>query len=83
MKYYTFYRESNNFDDILKDTALKKYIDYITTWTNYLMIGLNEEFENKVNIHITLKYGDELRNELTKDYRPISGVDYFPKRPQQ
>lgn len=80
MKYYTFYRESNKFDDILNDKVLKKYIDYITIWKNYLRVGINKEYESKVNIHITLKYGDELRNHLSNDYSPKPHIDYTPRK---
>lgn len=80
MKYYTFYRESNNFDDILSDVVIKKYIDEKVRWKNYLNIGVRDSSVNKVSIHITLKYGDELRTDFIKDYSPIPNVDYVPKR---
>jgi len=81
MKYYTFYRESNNFDDILNDTILKKSIDEVITWYQHLVIGVYEtEKNNQNNSYITLKYGDEMQNELIKDRSPIPGVDYIPKK---
>lgn len=80
MKHFTFYRESNNFDDILKDRVLKKYIDEVIIWKNYLRIGIEQVHVNKVNIHITLKYGDELRNEVSKDYTPVMYKDYIPSK---
>jgi hypothetical protein len=30
--------------------------------------------------YITLKYGDEMKQELVKDFSPIPGIDYVPKR---
>lgn len=82
MKYYTFYRESNNFDDILKDTNIKKYVSERIVWKNYLKIGINEYHKEaeKVFFYITLKYGDEIRTELTKDYSPVANKDYTPIR---
>ena len=81
MRYYTFYRESNNFDDILKDPILKKDIDEVIHWDQYLIIGLYEtEKNNQNNSYITLKYGDEMKNDLIKDRSPIPGVDYVPKK---
>ena len=81
MKYYTFYRENNNFDDILNDVILKKCIDEIIRWDQYLVIGLHETEKNNQNTsYITLKYGDEMKNELIKDRSPIPGVDYIPKQ---
>ena len=32
MKYYTFYRENNNFDDIEKDNIVKKFADTKIKW---------------------------------------------------
>ena len=78
MKYFTFYRESNNFDDILTDIALKKKIYETYTWTNYLKIGM--DVDDKIAGYITLKYGDEMRTSLTKDYNPIPKIDYTPIR---
>ena len=82
MKYYTFYRESNNFDDILKDINLKKVVKHKIRWENYLQIGI-DNFQSdidKIFSYISLKYGDEIRNSLTKDYSPQPNVDYIPIR---
>lgn len=79
MKYYTFYRENNNFDDILTDTIVKKIIDERLRWYQYLIIGMNDKHEQTFS-YITLKYGDEMKQELVKDYSPVPGVDYIPKR---
>jgi len=49
MKYYTFYRESNNFDDILKDPILKKSIDEVIRWYQHLIIGFHETEKNNQN----------------------------------
>ena len=79
MKYYTFYRENDNFDDILTDTIVKKIIDEKLRWYQYLIIGMNDKHEQSFS-YITLKYGDEMKQELVKDFTPIPGVDYIPKR---
>jgi hypothetical protein len=79
MKYYTFQRESNNFDDILNDTTIKKKIYVNISWKGYLMIGLDDH-EDKLKSYVILKYGDELRNSLTKNYTPIPNIDYIPRR---
>ena len=81
MKYYTFYRESNKFDDILNDAILKKSIDEIVTWYQHLVIGVHETDKTDQNSsYITLKYGDEMQNDLVKDRSPVPGIDYVPKR---
>jgi hypothetical protein len=82
MKYFTFYRESNNFDDILNDVNIKKLIRTKLTWHNHMMIGINKYKKDveKIFSYITLKYGDEMRTNLTKDYSPIPNVDYIPIR---
>lgn len=78
MKYYTFYRESNNFDDILNDINLKKVVKHKIRWKNYLKIGIDDwkKDVDKIYSYITLKYGDEIRNSLTKDYSPKPNIDY-------
>ena len=79
MKYYTFYRENDNFDDILNDQIIKKIIDEKLRWFQHLIIGMNEKHDQTFS-YITLKYGDEMKQELVKDFTPIPGVDYIPKR---
>jgi hypothetical protein len=78
MKYYTFYREDNKFDDILNDINLKKVIDEKIRWSQHLVIGLQDD--DKTSSYITLKYGDEMKNEVVKDFSPVPGVDYIPKK---
>jgi hypothetical protein len=79
MKYYNFYRENKNFDDILNDQIIKKIIDEKLRWFQYLIIGMNEKHEQTFS-YITLKYGDEMKQELVKDYSPVPGIDYIPKK---
>jgi hypothetical protein len=78
MKYFTFKRESNNFDDILNDINLKKHIDEVISWSNHVRIGMIDD--DKIFSYITLKYGDEMINKLTENYAPIANVDYIPIR---
>lgn len=78
MKYYTFYRESNVFDDIVKDSILKPIIDTKTRWTNHLMLGINDKSEGTLS-YMTLKYGDDIVQNAHKDFTPVVGVDYVPK----
>jgi hypothetical protein len=80
MKYITFYNESDNFSEILNDTDIKKYAKLKIKWSNYLMIGLSEYKSESIISIITLKYGDNMVNNLTKDFTPIPKVDYFPKK---
>jgi hypothetical protein len=80
MKYYTFYRENNDFKDILLDTNIKKVIDTKITWYQYLMIGIEENKNDRTFSYITLKYGDEMISQIVKDFSPIPGVDYVPKK---
>jgi hypothetical protein len=81
MKYYTFYRENNNFGDILADPMVKKIADMKISWYCYLLIGISDTPENEQSFSmITLKYGDDMVNNLTKDFTPIAGVDYVPKK---
>jgi hypothetical protein len=76
MKYIIFYRENNNFDDILKDVTLKKHIDEKFRWEQHLRIGIRDN--ESIFSYITLKYGDEMRNAIFKDYAPKPNIDYIP-----
>lgn len=81
MKFYTFRRESNDFEDILKDNNIKKKFDMILRWNNHLQIGIEDTTENeKISSFIMLRYGDDLIDKVCEDYTPIPGVDYIPKR---
>lgn len=82
MKHYTFYRENDKFDDILNDRAIKKHIYVKIRWKGYLRIGLYE-INDKIESYITLKYGDEMRNNcLVTDRTPVPFKDYSPKQPR-
>ena len=78
MKDYIFKREFNLFDDIINDTTLKKIIRTKIKWKNHLLISI--EGDDKIESYINLKYGDSMISELVKDFSPIIGVDYMPKK---
>ena len=79
MKHYIFQRESSNFDDILKDVSIKSKIYTVITWKGHLRLGI-QDYDNKLSSYIMLKYGDEIRTNLTTDYSPKPAIDYIPKR---
>lgn len=79
MKHFTFYRESNNFDDILNDITLKKHIHLKLYWNQYLTIGCSDITES-IEGYLMLKFGDDLRKLTDKDYTPVPNVDYTPVR---
>lgn len=80
MKYYTFKRESNNFDDILKDPVISKLIKTKISWRYHLMVGLSHKTDDSQLGYIVLKYGDDMHNPINKDFTPVMNVDYVPKR---
>lgn len=78
-QYFNFYRESNNFDDILNDKNIKKLINSKTKWSNHLRISVSNS--DSVYSYIILKYGDDLiYKNLTKDFTPIPNRDYVAKK---
>jgi hypothetical protein len=80
MKYYTFYRENNNFDDIESDNIVKKFADTKIKWYQYFMIAMKKDGNDQNFSMLTLKYGEDMVNNLTKDFTPVAGVDYIPKK---
>ena len=81
MTTYKFYRESNDFKDILEDSTIKKKIVTKISWRGHLLIQL-DDYESKLHSYIILKYGDDLRNNLVTDRTPIPFKDYQPKEPK-
>lgn len=79
MKYYTFKRESNNFDDILSDTNVKTAIRTKIRWLNHLILGFSDSDQNQ-NIfgYIVLKYGENIVNPIETDFTPVPNKDYIP-----
>jgi hypothetical protein len=80
MKYYTFRREDNKFDDIENDSIVKKFANTKIRWYQHLMIGMKKDGNDQNFSMLTLKYGEDMVNNLTKDFTPIAGVDYTPKK---
>ncbi len=78
MKYITFFRENDDFNDIMSDTVIKKIVKEKTHWTKYLVLGIVED--DKLLSYITLKYGDNIITKHIKDYSPVPNVDYTPKK---
>jgi hypothetical protein len=75
MKYYTFKRESNDFDDILSDNVIKQKIKTKVSWSSNLLLGFSDNNDNLFG-YIVLKYGDSIVNPFEKDFKPIMGIDY-------
>jgi hypothetical protein len=71
MIYYTFKRESNNFTDILKDSSLKKEIDFQLSWNKHILLGFRDDVPQKILGYIVIKYGEEIVNPFEFNYLPI------------
>ena len=82
MKIIYFKRQSNDFDDILCDANIKKYIDYKISWKNHILIGFIPDMPDEIQSYINIKFGDDIvdKTHMVPDRTPIPGVDYIPKR---
>ena len=80
MKHIFIFRESNKFDDILKDVNLKKKISTTIKFSNHLILGINEDEE--VISYLLLKYGEDVidASSIIVDRAPVMYKDYTPKR---
>lgn len=78
MKYYTFYRESNDFNDILIDPNIKSNTSTKIQWRNHLLIGFKHNVQDSILGLIVLKYGEDMINLSAKDYTPKPNIDYVP-----
>ena len=81
MKNIFIYRESNEFDDILKDANLKRKISTTMKFANHLILGFKED--EGVISYFLLKYGDDVVDaaDLIADRTPVMYKDYTPSRP--
>ena len=86
MKYFIFYREDNNFDDILTDKNIKKCFHYKLNWYQYLILG-TDSMKDETQSYLVLKYGDDIKDKsyVFPDRKPVPFVDYEPdrKRPKK
>ena len=46
------------------------------------MIGINKHGNDQNFSMLTLKYSEDMVNNLTKDFTPVAGVDYAPNKPK-
>ena len=81
MKYFTFYRENNDFKDIENDTVLKKYYSIKLRWAKHLYIGIDDTGE--MISYLMLKYSEDILRELCPDRTPVEGRDYTASRKPQ
>lgn len=77
--FFYFYRESNDFSDILNDSVLKKNLKLKIKLKNYLFVKILD-VNTELQSYILLKYGDDLTKLTETDYSPIPYKDYIPKR---
>ncbi len=79
MKYYIFYRENNNFEDILKDTNLRKLVKFKIKFDKHIIIG-GDNIPEDLQSYIMLKYGDDIKdkNHIFIDRNPKPSIDYYP-----
>lgn len=80
MKTFIFKRENNNFDDVLKDKNIKKYIVENYKFAEHLIIRVEDTPEALT--YITLMFSEELvsMQDLIPDRTPKPNIDYVPKR---
>lgn len=77
MSYIIFRRESDNFDDIIKDPSLKKWLKFKVKFKQGLII--KRPYKDEIISYIELKYGESIVNNIVPDRTPIMNVDYLPK----
>lgn len=79
----TFYRESNNFNDITDDPALKNAkISHVLKFHNHLLLCIPGS--DDVVSYLTLKHGDDIidNDTLFQDFSPVMYKDYWPVKPR-
>jgi len=79
-----FYRESNDFTDILTDPVIKKHIRTKLIFENHLILSFDDtekEDYDQLQSYLSLKYGDSMISfdSIVPDRTPIIGKDYSPE----
>ena len=77
---YCFKRESNDFDDIIKDKRFKKHYLTMLRWSNHLLLSLPDDISDETQSFFVLLYGDDLCNPFEKDFSPVVGIDYVKEK---
>lgn len=82
MKYIVFNRETNQFDDILTDPAIKRKYATKIRYTGHLILGFPAKDAEMTISFILLKYGNCASgySSLSSDRAPVAYKDYVPKR---
>lgn len=81
MKYITFTDENNDFEEILIDPNIKKWLAIKIFWKNHLKIGIPESHQKMIS-YIELKYGNSVITNVCRDFSPVPGIDYLPNKPE-
>jgi hypothetical protein len=81
MKKIIFYRESNIFDDILKDATVKKYAKTRLQFKEYLILGIDDQYDMYTS-YLMIRFGDDVvdLHHLIPDRTPVMNKDYVPKK---
>jgi hypothetical protein len=86
MNYFIFYKEDDNFSEILQDKNLKKLTKFKIKFRQHLILG-SEDIADDLKSYILLKFGDDLkdRSYFCPDRKPVPFVDYLPdsNRPEK
>lgn len=86
MNYFIFFKEDNDFNEILKDKNLKKLHKFKIKFRQHLILG-GDNVTDDLKSYIVLKFGDDLKNKsfLCQDRKPLPFQDYLPdpKRPEK
>jgi hypothetical protein len=80
MSYMTFNGDEKILEEIASDATIKPLITTKISWSGFLQLGLSEELDDQVRSYIMLKYGDHIKTDYLRDFSPVPGVDYSPRR---
>lgn len=77
---FAFHSPTNNWNGLLKDKNIKKYIVIQIEWQEHLLLYLNDDFKAELESYLNLKYNDIIVpvNSVISDYNPVPHKDYMP-----
>lgn len=82
MKYYFFYDENNDFENILNDKIIKKNIVTKISYYQYLILGFDDDVSEGNLSYMIVKYGEQIKptKNIIPDRTPITNKDYRPNK---
>lgn len=82
MKYFLFYSENDDFENILNDKIIKKHLVAKISYYQYLILGFDDNIPEGNLSYMIVKFGEQIKptTNIIPDRTPIANKDYRPDK---